>query len=730
MGLITGLASFLKAMDTDNLSNIPLSGRLVNALLSNFCQRPIKGDDTWEHCSIGRARNSIVATDSNSAVMIGEPADNHVATQRKEAMSEAARALIYGDPVRLDVIDLNLDDKSEPRPMPHVPQVIRQHLGGMKSLAHVNPAALMAIGKLAAAAGADSVELFQRPGGEGEVLGFKFTFQPDVDHVTLFTTWDGPIYARGVFKTVAGLKSSAEDDEDAGEAGETAAAPERASKKKKLTVAAAVAELPGETEEIATAPELPIDLAERVVRDDYRLPPLSALAQHDINALVEPGGYDKLLLEVLRQRGLVGRITGIHAGPTITQYELDVPANQSVKKIVGMADDIQMQLAVKSVRIEAPIPGKKAIGIEIPNKVSRMVLLSELCAARAFLDSPTRLLMALGLDIAGRPVYADLSSTPHLLIAGATNSGKSIGIAGILTSLILRNTPKDMRLVLIDPKQVELSLFEGLPHLMCPVITNVQEVPGVLRALVREMERRYEQLKKAGVRNIASYSAKAAIEASALDAMPFIVTVIDELADLMMQCPDVEQLIVRLAQKARAVGIHLVVATQRPSADIVTGLIKANVPSRIAFSVASQIDSRVILDQGGAEKLLGRGDMLFRPIESGEKSTRVQGAYVSEDEVAAVCAYWRGQSVFELAVLALDEDEPEAGEDEGDELYSDAVRWATTRGQCSTSMLQRQFSIGFQRASKLLDLMERNGIVGPRVGVAPREVIAGEAVNA
>jgi len=316
---------------------------------------------------------------------------------------------------------------------------------------------------------------------------------------------------------------------------------------------------------------------------------------------------------------------------------------------------------------------------------------------------------------------------PHLLIAGATNSGKSIGLATIITSLLLRNTPKDLRFVMIDPKRVELSLFDGIPHLMCPVVKDVKDAPGVLRAVWREMDIRYDLFSEKGVRNIDGWNEKA----SFAEKLPYIVVIIDELADLMIQAKaEVETSIVRLAQLARAVGIHLVVATQRPSADVLTGLIKANIPSRIAFAVSGGIDSRIILDSSGAENLVGRGDMLFMPIDA-NKPLRIQGCYVSEREIEDVCKHWKAQEVpnYVLKPITVTPTDDKGGDSDGrsatekDAVYEDAVRWVVERGQASTSMLQRRFSLGFQRASRLLDQMEENGIVGPRDGPRPREVL-------
>jgi S-DNA-T family DNA segregation ATPase FtsK/SpoIIIE len=377
------------------------------------------------------------------------------------------------------------------------------------------------------------------------------------------------------------------------------------------------------------------------------------------------------------------------------------------------------------VRVEAPIPGKSAIGVEVPNKGATMVTLRELCETKEFQNSSSRLMVALGKDVSGMNKYADLTRMPHLLIGGATNSGKSIGLATLITSLLMRNTPKDLRMVMIDPKRVELTLFDRIPHLMCPVIKDVKEAAGVLRAVWREMDRRYDMFSEGGARNIESWNAKASYN----EKLPYIVVIIDELADLMIQCgAEVETVIVRLAQLARAVGIHLVIATQRPSVDVITGLIKANVPSRIAFSVASQIDSRTIIDAKGAENLIGKGDMLFQPVDA-MKPMRVQGCYVSEKEIEAVCRFWREQQAPEYVLTAIEEGpagpvrDPNDEAPEDDALWEEAVRYIVDRGEASTSNLQRKYRIGFQRASRLLDMMEERGVVGRRDGPRPREVL-------
>ncbi len=461
-------------------------------------------------------------------------------------------------------------------------------------------------------------------------------------------------------------------------------------------------------------------------KEGYKLPPLALLNAPVVKqkrSAAEMQQNIETLERTLEEFGIEANVTEVATGPTITRYEIQLGPGVNVRRITNLGDNIAMNLAANHVRVEAPIPGKAAVGVEVPNAVATMVAMREVCDTKEFMDNPSRLMVALGQDVSGNNRYADLTKMPHLLIGGATNSGKSIGLATIITSLLIRNTPKDVRLVMIDPKRVELTLFDGIPHLMCPVVKDVKEAPGVLRAVWREMDVRYDRLSEAGVRNIQGWNERASFQ----DKMPYIVVIIDELADLMIQsAAEVETSIVRLAQLARAVGIHLVIATQRPSVDVITGTIKANIPSRMAFAVSSQIDSRTILDGAGAERLVGRGDMLFMPIES-NKPTRMQGCYVSEKEIEDVCNFWREQEaphyVLNPIAVAIDKREQEMSEETADELWADAVRFAVDRQQASTSMIQRKFSIGFQRASRLLDMMEERGIVGPRDGPRPREVL-------
>lgn len=467
-------------------------------------------------------------------------------------------------------------------------------------------------------------------------------------------------------------------------------------------------------------------------KEGYQLPPLTLLAEAATKPKRSPQEMQRnieTLEGTLEEFGIDANVVEVATGPTVTRYEIQLGPGIRVARITALADNIAMNLAASHVRVEAPIPGKAAIGVEVPNASPTAVHLREVCDTKEFMDHPSRLAIGLGQDVSGMNKYADLTKMPHLLICGATNSGKSIGLATLITSLLMRNSPKDLRLVMIDPKRVELTLFDSIPHLMCPVIRDVKEAPGVLRAVWREMDRRYDLLSTEGVRNIDGWNAKASFQ----DRLPYIVVIIDELADLMIQAAaEVETSICRLAQLARAVGIHLVIATQRPSVDVITGTIKANIASRIAFTVSSQIDSRTILDQKGAEALIGKGDMLFLPIDA-SKPVRVQGCYVSEKEIAAVCSFWREQ---EKPAYMIDPKEfveegggkkqrghSEDGGEDSEPLWEEAVRWCSDRGQASTSMLQRRFSIGFQRASRLLDVMEEKGIVGPRDGPRPRDVL-------
>lgn len=468
-----------------------------------------------------------------------------------------------------------------------------------------------------------------------------------------------------------------------------------------------------------------------VPKEGYVLPPLSLLKEPEPKPKRTQAEIQEnidILESTLEEFGIEANVVEIAHGPTITRYEIQLGPGIRVSRIKSLADNIAMSLAANHVRVEAPIPGKAAIGIEVPNLKRSVVTIREVADSEEFMKAQSRVMVCLGQDVSGRNQYADLSKMPHLLIGGATNSGKSIGLATLITSLLLRNTPKDVRLVLLDPKRVELTLFDDVPHLMAPVVRDIKQMPGVLRQVWREMDRRYDVFADAQARNIEAYNAKV----SFAEKLPYIIVVIDELADLMIQAAnEVETSICRLAQLARATGIHLVIATQRPSVDVITGTIKANISSRIAFSVSSQIDSRTILDTAGADHLIGAGDMLFLPIDA-NKPLRIQGCYVSEAEIAAVCEHWKEQArpqytIDPVAAVVEREETRLDMQDESDPFWEDAVRWVAERGQASTSMLQRRFAIGFQRASRLLDMMEERGIVGPRDGPRPREVLIGSS---
>ena len=424
--------------------------------------------------------------------------------------------------------------------------------------------------------------------------------------------------------------------------------------------------------------------------------------------------------------GVKAKVTKVHHGPAVTKYEVYPEAGVKVSRIVNLSDDLALALAAKDIRIEAPIPGKSAVGIEVPNTNITTVLLREVLETKnPKLQNP--LAVSLGKDIAGEAVFAELNKMPHLLVAGATGSGKSVCINGIIVSILMNAKPSEVKLMLIDPKMVELNVYNGIPHLLTPVVTNPKKASQALRKVVSEMERRYELFSHTGTRNIEAYNELIRQNNNMLDAkqplLPFIVVIVDELADLMMVASsDVEDSITRLAQMARAAGIHLIIATQRPSVDVITGVIKANIPSRIAFSVSSQTDSRTILDSGGAEKLLGRGDMLYQPIGA-SKPIRVQGAFLSDDEVERVVEFTISQQKAQYQEEMMVKEEKDGKTEVDDDLYNEAVELVTNMQSASVSLLQRRFRIGYTRAARLIDAMEDNGIVGPYEGSKPREVL-------
>lgn len=446
------------------------------------------------------------------------------------------------------------------------------------------------------------------------------------------------------------------------------------------------------------------------------------------------------LVDTLRSFGIETRIINISRGPAVTRYELQPSAGVKISKITNLSDDIALNLATAGVRIEAPIPNKAAVGIEVPNKTTSMVGVREIIDSPAFESSKSKLTVALGKDIAGSITLADIAKMPHGLIAGATGSGKSVCINTILTSILYKATPDEVKLLLIDPKVVELGVYNGIPHLLVPVVTDPRKAAGALGWAVTEMEKRYKMFAETGTRDLAGYNRKAE-QADNLTKMPHIVIVIDELADLMMTAPkDVEDSICRIAQKARAAGMHLIIATQRPSVDVVTGLIKANVPTRIAFAVSSMVDSRTILDMGGAEKLMGRGDMLFYPVGA-VKPTRIQGCFVSDDEVEAVVNYVKSDHSSEYDEDVINEIERQAVQEkggkggggaaedsgDGDPMIMQAIECVVEAGQASTSLLQRRLKLGYARAARIIDEMEERGVVGPYEGSKPRQVLLSKA---
>ena len=433
----------------------------------------------------------------------------------------------------------------------------------------------------------------------------------------------------------------------------------------------------------------------------------------------------KVLEETLDNFGVKAKVTTVSRGPAITRFEIQPAPGVKVSKIVNLADDIALSMAASGVRIEAPIPGKAAVGIEVPNKDTAMVYLRELIESEEFHKANSKISVALGKDIAGNPIIGDLAKMPHLLIAGATGSGKSVCMNTLISSILFKANPEEVKFLMIDPKMVELITFNGVPHLIAPVVTDPKKAAGALRWVVNEMENRYKLFAGSGVKNITGYNELKVRNGELKEKLPLIVVLIDELADLMMVAPaDVEDAICRIAQMARAAGIHLVVATQRPSVDVITGLIKANIPSRIAFAVSSQIDSRTILDMGGAEKLLGKGDMLFFPVGA-PKPIRVQGVFMSEKETEDLVAFLKnqGKPEYEENVLKTEIGKSHTEVQEEDELLADAVKIFIESGQASISMLQRRLRVGYTRAARLIDIMEGKGIVGGYEGSKPRAIL-------
>lgn len=472
----------------------------------------------------------------------------------------------------------------------------------------------------------------------------------------------------------------------------------------------------------------------------YKLPPIHLLKRgggqgQNGNDMTELNNTARKLQQTLATFGVKVTVTDVSRGPAVTRYELQPEQGVKVSKIVSLTDDIKLNLAAADIRIEAPIPGKAAVGIEVPNKENSGVLLGDLIASRSFKEHQSKISFAAGKDIAGQTVIADIAKMPHLLIAGATGSGKSVCINTIIMSILYHASPEDVKLIMIDPKVVELNVYNGIPHLLIPVVTDPKKAAGALNWAVQEMMKRYDLFAKYGVRDMKGFNEKVSSvseieDPTKPDKLPQIVIIVDELADLMMVASgEVEDAIVRLAQLARAAGIHLVIATQRPSVNVITGLIKANVPSRIAFSVTSGVDSRTILDMVGAEKLLGKGDMLFYP-QGYQKPSRVQGAFVSDEEVAAVVDFLKnnnGESAYSEEVVTQISnpgfEESQAFSGERDQYFADAGRFIIEKERASIGMLQRVFKIGFNRAARIMDQLGEAGIVGPEEGTKPRKVL-------
>lgn len=470
--------------------------------------------------------------------------------------------------------------------------------------------------------------------------------------------------------------------------------------------------------------------------ETYELPALKLLkepaptSRHFSQKEVDENAH--ILQQTLEDFGVRGQVDEVSIGPTVTEYEFSPAPGIKVSKILNLADDLALNLATTGIRIQAPIPGKAAVGIEVPNKVTRPVLIREVLESDQFQESPSKLTVALGMDISGHPMVTDLAKMPHLLIAGSTGSGKSVCLNALIISILYKAKPYEVKFLMIDPKMVELGNYNGIPHLIAPVVTDSKKAAGTLHWAVKEMERRYDLFAEHGVRDIDRFNEKCLADKAnglieAYEPLHRIVIIIDELADLMMVAPgEVEDAICRLAQMARACGMHLVIATQRPSVDVITGIIKANIPSRIAFSVTSQVDSRTILDVGGAEKLLGKGDMLFFPTGFA-KPKRIQGVFVTDPEIDRVVLNIKnqGEPDYNDAVMAIETVEAEAAagaSGQGDELLGDASRLFVENGQASISMLQRHFRIGYTRAARMIDEMEELGIVGPYEGSKPRQV--------
>ena len=544
--------------------------------------------------------------------------------------------------------------------------------------------------------------------------------------------YDAVIYIRGKLKNAKEAKINKKAEKAAHQAEE-----EYENEDKKVVISS-IDELPQ-----APVKEETLERKEEVHVDSkgYNKPPMGLLIKPKIKKEAIKANQDSIktnvteLEKVIKDFGVEGKVVAANIGPSVTQYELEIKSGTRLSKITALNKEIALELGARDVRIQAPIPGKKTVGIELPNKSIMSVSIREILEAVPKTKEDSKLLVALGKSIMGNPVWCEIDKTPHLLVAGSTGSGKSVCINSMITSILMRTKPDEVKLVLVDPKKVELSMYNGVPHLLTPVVTDPKKANIVLQKIVKIMEDRYDLFEGSKTKNIAGYNAyvdkknESLSDGEKINRLPYIVVIIDELADLMLvAAKEVEDSIMRITQMARAAGIHLIVATQRPSTDVITGVVKANIPSRISFAVSSSIDSRTILDMSGAEKLLGKGDMLFLP--QGESiPTRVQGTFVSDDEIKAVVDYTISQqkAMYDTSLTVSDEDRGATTMVEDDDyeepLYNEIREFVITQGKASASLLQRRFRLGYNRAARCIDLLEERGIVGPPNGAKPREVL-------
>ena len=544
--------------------------------------------------------------------------------------------------------------------------------------------------------------------------------------------YDAVNYIRGKLKSAKEAKINKKAEKAAHQAEE-----EYENEDKKVVISS-IDELPKEPVK-EEAPERKEEV--HIDSKGYNKPPMGLLIKPKIKKEAIKANQDSIktnvteLEKVIKDFGVEGKVVAANIGPSVTQYELEIKSGTRLSKITALNKEIALELGARDVRIQAPIPGKKTVGIELPNKSIMSVSIREILEAVPKTKDDSKLLVALGKSIMGNPVWCEIDKTPHLLVAGSTGSGKSVCINSMITSILMRTKPDEVKLVLVDPKKVELSMYNGVPHLLTPVVTDPKKANIVLQKIVKIMEDRYDLFEGSKTKNIAGYNAyvdkknESLPDGEKINRLPYIVVIIDELADLMLvAAKEVEDSIMRITQMARAAGIHLIVATQRPSTDVITGVVKANIPSRISFAVSSSIDSRTILDMSGAEKLLGKGDMLFLP--QGESiPTRVQGTFVSDDEIKAVVDYTISQqkAMYDTSLTVSDEDRGATTMVEDDDyeepLYNEIREFVITQGKASASLLQRRFRLGYNRAARCIDLLEERGIVGPPNGAKPREVL-------